>query len=183
MLVLEIPKTEMFDNDTETFYTAPLFSLSLEHSLIAISKWEERYKVPFLKNVERLSQPKHYDKFLQYINCMSTKGEIPMENLLRLDADHFKQISEYIADPHSATIPSGRTKGGGKPLTSERIYAAMAGFGIPDKYAQWHLNRLLMVINICGENNEDPSKRKPDNSATDAYIEQNEQMRRAGMDL
>lgn len=49
MLTIVVPETELFDNTTQKFVTAPTITLSLEHSLIAISKWESKYKVPFFK--------------------------------------------------------------------------------------------------------------------------------------
>ena len=184
MLIISVPETEMFNNNTEKFYTAPPFTLYLEHSLIAISKWEEQYKVPFLKSIEYLAQPKHQDKFLYYVNCMSTKGEIPKENLMRLTNTEISEITKYMAESRSATV-SNVSKGGGnkKPVTSERLYAAMACFQIPDKYSQWHISRLLAVIDICQEMNEDPKKHVGSSSDTRAFIQQNESMKRAGFDL
>lgn len=183
MLILDIQKTEMFDNGTEKFYTAPPITLYLEHSLIAISKWEEQYKVPFLKSVEHLTQRKHQEKFLFYINCMSTRGEIPWSALMRLSAEHITQISKYMGESRTATVSGGSKGGGGKPVTSERLYALMACYQIPDKYSQWHISRLIAVIDICQEMNEGSDKKIKGSGDTKAFIEQNEAMRRAGFDL
>lgn len=190
MLNLNIPAHEHWDNHEERFIRRDEVTLPpLEHSLIAISKWEMKYRVPFMKSVESLHQSRHSDKFLYYINCMSTRGEIPEEVLKRLGSEELLTITKYIADPHSASIISGGRggkKGGSKkPVTSERIYALMACYRIPHEYAKWHLNNLLAVIDICEELNEDPKKRRnrSDPSATAAYLEQNEKLRKAGKPL
>jgi len=189
MLIITRPEEELFNNVTETYYTGDAFTLSLEHSLISISKWEAQYKLPFLKLVDSLGQTKHQAKLLFYVKCMSTKGEISDDVIVRLRADDFKKISEYISDTHSASISSGpaTSRKGGKAVTSERIYALMACYHIPAEYARWHLNNLLMVINICAEmNDSDPKgkkKNRSDPSATAAYYEQNERLRKAGVAL
>lgn len=187
MIHIIVPEEDCFDNGiAQRFFTAPEVTLSLEHSLIAVSKWEAKYKIPFLKSVEYLNQPKHVAKFLYYIKCMSTKGDISDSVLLRLKSEHILEITQYISDEHSASIVSTGSSGGPSrhPITSERIYALMAGYHVPHEYAKWHLNNLLTVINICAEMNEDPKKRKRDNgSVTTAYYEQNEKMRKAGLAL
>lgn len=183
MITITIPRVRGgFNNETELFVDLPAITLPpLEHSLMAVLKWESKYQVPFLKNIQALAQPKHHDKFLYYVSCMSTKGEIAPDILKQLTSDNILEITKYIGDPHSATIPSGGSVGSSsnKPATAERIYAAMAGYRIPAEYAKWHLNNLLMVIDVCHENNEDPNKkRKGDVSASMAFYEQNEALRR-----
>lgn len=187
MITIVIPETEYYNDETQTFFMAQETTLYLEHSLIAISKWEARYKVPFLKSIEHLAKPQHQDKFLYYVNCMSIKGDIPKDVLVRLDPINLKNIVDYISDPHSATVLTGGSGGNGRGpvITAERIYASMAGYRIPHEYAKWHINNLLMVINICAEMNEDPKKRKRQNpkEMTDAYYAQNEKLRKEGIPL
>lgn len=189
MINITIPRVlGGFNNDTEKFVDLPAITLPpLEHSLIAVSKWEAKYQVPFLKNIQALAQPNHHDKFLYYINCMSTKGEISPETLKQLTADNILEITKYIGDPHSATLPSGSGvggKGNNKPATAERIYASMVGYRIPAEYARWHLNNLLMLLDVCYENNQDPAdKKKGDPTAAMAFYEQNEALRRQGKKL
>ena len=189
MLTIQIEEQELFDNVTETFYRLPaLPPIVLEHSLIALSKWEMKYKVPFLKSVEFLSAAKHRDKFYYYINCMSVKGDIPQATLERLSAEHINSISDYINDTHSASIMSSSSfsKGGGRGRvpTAERIYAIMAVYRIPHEYSKWHINNLFAVIDFCREYNEDPSKKKAaSQSDVKAYYEQNEKLKNMGKAL
>lgn len=189
MITIELPAREAFDPIAEVFCDLPkLPSITLEHSLIAIAKWEAKYKIPFLKSVEHLGAQKHKDKFLYYISCMSIKGDLSDEVLGRLTADDIKKITEYIADPHTASILPSGSRGGGRSSrnvpTAERIYAMMAVFRIPYEYSRWHINNLLAVIEYCREYNEDPSKKKtPSQDDVIAFYEQNEKMRKMGMAL
>lgn len=48
MLYLTIPETEFYDDSKELFVTTPAKTLQLEHSLVSMSKWEAKWKVPFL---------------------------------------------------------------------------------------------------------------------------------------
>ena len=40
MIVIDIPENEYYDSVTEMFITIPAKRVKLEHSLVAISKWE-----------------------------------------------------------------------------------------------------------------------------------------------
>jgi len=43
-------------------------------------------------------------------------------------------------------------------ITNEVIYSWMANYGIPFDCDKWHLNRLIMLVSVCGENNQPPEK-------------------------
>ena len=47
MLNITIPAREEFDSDTGCFSYYEATNLSLEHSLLAISKWESKWQKPF----------------------------------------------------------------------------------------------------------------------------------------
>ena len=67
--------------------------------------------------------------------------------------DHYKEVLEYIGDPHTATkIYDRRPQKGGKAdvYTSEVLYYYMIYYGIPWTAEKWHLNRLLTLIRVCG---------------------------------
>ena len=53
MLKIDIIGGEMFDEATEKFITIKPTTITLEHSLIAISKWESKYHKPFLEEEEK----------------------------------------------------------------------------------------------------------------------------------
>lgn len=52
MLEITIPELELFDEKTLRFSHTPSATLKLEHSLLSISKWESKYKRPFLKKTD-----------------------------------------------------------------------------------------------------------------------------------
>ena len=65
MLVINIPSQELFDSKTSSFINTKEHSIQLEHSLISISKWESKWKKPFISN-----DIKTNEETLDYIKCM-----------------------------------------------------------------------------------------------------------------
>ncbi len=47
-LKVVVPGGEFYDGKKEEFITIKPATLIMEHSLISISKWEEKYCVPFI---------------------------------------------------------------------------------------------------------------------------------------
>ena len=63
MLIIKLPEQEFFDQSTSEFLSCKACTLKLEHSLISISKWEEKWKKPFLTDKEKTTA-----EFLDYMN-------------------------------------------------------------------------------------------------------------------
>ena len=53
MLVITIPDKEYWDPVKEEFVNPKGWTLSLEHSLVSISKWEAKWQKPFLSDKEK----------------------------------------------------------------------------------------------------------------------------------
>lgn len=159
MLQVVIPAAERYDEATNEFIETKEQTLQLEHSLISISKWEERNKHCFLSalNAQKLTHKESID----YIRCM-TINHVADQNVYNvIPPSVLKQVSEYMSDPASATKISEKKrkrKKKGKVIkhspTSEVIYSQMARFGIPAEYQKWRLNRLLNLISLCAEYEE-----------------------------
>ena len=66
MLRLNIPSTEMYDEQSEEFITIDAQVLELEHSLVSLSKWESKWCKPFISK-----EPKTYEETIDYIKCMT----------------------------------------------------------------------------------------------------------------
>ena len=142
MLRVEIPEQkDIFDESTQMFLPETKKTvLNLEHSLIAISKWESKWKVPYLDP--------------------NIKKSHDMEPI-------YKQILDYIADPMTATQfkstnnvkKRGSSITGEKIITSELLYYYMIANDIPSEYEKWHVSRLMVLIRICGIKNG-PVKKK-----------------------
>lgn len=157
MLRINIPEREFFDEKTERFGTLKATTLYIEHSLISISKWEAKWHIPFFDS------EKTNEQTLDYIRCMILNRELDdaakMVCINFLTADDIKTINDYINDPMTATvITDDGKKGRTQKVTSELIYCWMVQFNIPAEFEKWHINRLIMLIRVCGEENKPKKK-------------------------
>ena len=155
MLTLEIPEREFFDEETETFGMVKAMTLNLEHSLISISKWEAKWHVSFFESEKTTEQT------LDYIRCMVSNREIPEDSdvLNFLTKEDVEKINNYINDPMTATvIKDDGKRGRAQTVTSELIYCWMVQYNIPAQFEKWHINRLIMLIRVCSEENKPKKK-------------------------
>lgn len=177
MLKITIPAKEMWDERNEQFVYTQATELTLEHSLISVSKWESKWKRCFLEN-----GPNGYEEVMDYVKCMCI-GKIPDDTTLKnLTQKDFKEITDYIQDTKSASkiISLGNQQGGrhGKTdsLTSEMIYFYMCSFNIPFECEKWHLSRLLKLIEISNIKNN-PGKKMSNKSVLQSYSKLNAERR------
>lgn len=175
-LTITIPGAELFDNDTGKFTELPDTTLVLEHSLISISKWEAKWKKPWLdENYEKTN-----DELYNYIQCMVVKGNASDEVVRHITRDEYLKIMDYIADPMTASIVKKVKTSNIKSqnfTTSELIYAWMTAYRIPWEAQKWHLNRLMMLINMLDEMNReaDPKNKKSEAELIRDYAKLNEE--------
>lgn len=161
MLQIIIPAREasdLWDEKNEEFIPIPAMkeqTLQLEHSLIALSKWESKWCKPFFSRDEKTNE-----EIIDYIRCMTITANVKPEVYYGLTNENLKEVTDYINAPMTATTFSNRNKGGTgrEKITSELIYYWMIAFGIPSEYQKWHLNRLLTLIRICEIKNEPQKK-------------------------
>lgn len=154
MLTIVIPETEEFDPVTSTFTIEKKEVLSLEHSLVSLSKWESKWKKPFLSG-----QDKTLEETLDYIRCMTINSVSPSV-YRRLSPAAVQKINDYISDPMTATTFSedNNKKKNREVVTAELIYYWMIALQIPFECQKWHLNRLIALIRVCSIKNEPPKK-------------------------
>jgi hypothetical protein len=154
MIDIIIPEAEFFDEQTSSFVRCKEQKITLEHSLIAISKWESKFEKPFL------SSKKTTFEVLEYVKCMTLTQNVKPETYLRLSEENIKDIQAYIEAPMTATTFTPIKKRGGKKelITAELIYYWMIAFNIPFECQKWHLNKLLTLIEICARKSEPPKK-------------------------
>ena len=155
MLEIVIPETEQWDEVNQEFITSNRQILRLEHSLVSLSKWESKWKKPFLSNRE-----KTYEETIDYIKCMTLTQNVNDTVYNLSDKDNIEKINKYICDPMTATTfkEDPNKKGGREIITSELIYYWMISLNIPFECQKWHLNRLLTLIKVCGIKNQPPKK-------------------------
>lgn len=160
MLKLVIPGREWFDEDREEFMNAEPTTLMLEHSLLSLSKWESKWRIPFLEE----DPPKTKEQSIDYIRCMTINKSVDPLVYYSIPRSMLRQVTEYIDGSQTATFIN-RTKKVRvpvkEPVTSELIYYWMVSYNIPFECQKWHLSRLLMLIDVCAFKNEPPTKLTP----------------------
>lgn len=159
MLTLTIPDIEVYDESTNMFSYIKGQTIVLEHSLVSVSKWESKWKIPFLS-----SEDKTASQTIDYIRCMTITQNVNPILYNNLTQSMLEKIQKYINDPMTATWFSNRNKQNSskRVVTSELIYYWMIESGIPMECQKWHLNRLLTLIEVCNEERKaaDPNNRK-----------------------
>lgn len=140
-------------------HKTPGGTLLLEHSLISISKWESKYKKPFMSKTE----PKSKEESLYYIKCMTLNKNVSDDIYIGITDRDIDKINEYIDDSMTATWfteDKSSRRGGREIVTSELIYYWMIALNIPVQFEKWHLNRLITLIKVCELKQRDPKKMK-----------------------
>lgn len=156
MLTITIPAGEIFNSETNEFISTKEQTLTLEHSLVSLSKWEAKWGKPFLGK-----ESKTNEEMLDYIRCMTITQNVDPKVYSFITTKNIEEISKYIEAPMTATWfneREGKGKCNNEVITSEIIYYWMVSFNIPVEFQKWHLNRLLTLIKVCSIKNEPPKK-------------------------
>ena len=159
MLTLIIPSKDYFDPSTSELFTIDGCKLTLEHSLVSISKWEAEHLKSFFSFDSK--NPMTVDEARDYIRAMTITQNVDPLVYYNLTNENIKKAQEYIDNPMSATTFTDRVTN--KPVkkhlyTSEEIYSFMVMYNIPFECQKWHLNRLLNLIKCCEIHNS-PGKK------------------------
>ena len=155
MLTIIVPETEIYNEALNEFVYTKETQLRLEHSLVSISKWESKWKIPFFGN-----DKKTQDQIIDYVKCMTTTQNVPDQVYMCLTSENFKTIGEYIEDSKTATWFSDNTnRPSSEIITSEVIYYWMTAYSIPFECQKWHINRLLTLIKVCSIKNQSGDKK------------------------
>lgn len=166
MLEIVIPEQhyEFYDEESERFFEVNVkeTKLQLEHSLISLKKWEQKWHKPFLSKSDQLS----YEELLDYIRCMSLSHGIDPEVYRWIPKELIEKIVAYIKDPMTATWFKendmvGAQKTTKEIITAEIIYYWMITLNIPVEFQKWHLNQLLTLIKVVNIKNQKPKKKDP----------------------
>ena len=147
MLQIQMRSTEYFDSENEVFIYVPEQTLTLEHSLISISRWESKWKQPFV-NGKGLTPEKIRD-YIKFMCINKNVSDLAIESMTTKD---IKKVLDYLKDPQTATTINDHNRSPGNPnkkVTSEEIYAMMFDLGIPIECEKWNFNRLMTLIRVC----------------------------------
>lgn len=155
MLKVTIKGDESWDKEKRIFIYSPDIVLELEHSLVSVSKWEQKTKKPFLQG-EKTEEESRF-----YIECMSLTPEFPPEAQRKLSQSNMNEIADYIGDPMTATwfteTPSGTTS---QIITSDLIYSWMIAYQIEFEAQHWHLNKLITLIKVIDHQRANANKKR-----------------------
>lgn len=154
MLQITVPAGERFNEATNEFIVTKEETLTLEHSLLSLAKWESKWHKSYLSGKD--IKP---EEMLDYVRCMTINKVSDPEIYNLLSRENMAAIQAYIENPMTATTFSNKKGRRDKSIiTAEIIYYWMVSFGIPFECEKWHLNRLLTLIQVCSIKNE-PSKK------------------------
>lgn len=147
MLEIVVKSAEFYQPSINKFINTQECTLTLEHSLISISKWESKWKIPYFSDT-----PKTERQYIDYLKCM-TIGNVKEPNVYyALSSENLQEISEYMADSMTATTfttKQNQKRGKADTITAELLYARMCTYGIPFECQKWHINKLLTLIKVC----------------------------------
>lgn len=157
MKEITIPSSQWLNDDTNEIITVEETTIQLEHSLISLKKWEEKWHKPFLKKEE-----KTIEEILDYIRCMTINRNVDPEIYKYIPPNLVKEIIEYIKDPMTATTFNdaliGAQKSQNEIITAEIIYYWMVTYQVPVEFQKWHLNQLLTLIKVISIKNAPKKK-------------------------
>ena len=158
MLQITIPaEPERWDPVKSEFVYGKGQTLTLEHSLVSLSKWESKWEKAFFSRKEKTDE-----ETLDYVKCMTITQNVDPDVYEFLSTENLNQINKYIEAPMTATSFLEDKTGGRsnrEQVTSELIYYWMVAHNIPFECQKWHLNRLLTLIRVCNIKNAPPKKR------------------------
>lgn len=156
MLQITIPAVEQWDENEQEFITSKEQTLSLEHSLVSLSKWESKWCKPFLAKDDKTTE-----ETIDYIRCMSMTQNVDPNIFKNITNENIDIVRKYIGSPMTASWFHDE-KGGksnSEQITSELVYYWMISLNIPFECQKWHLNRLLTLIQVCNIKNKPMKKR------------------------
>ena len=153
MLEIIVPGREFFDEDKNEFVTTKSTKLTLEHSLISLSKWESKWEKPFL------SSDKSVPETIDYIRCMTLTQNVDPLVYNALNNENVQDVVKYIEAPMTATkVKAQKHARNSEIVTAELIYYWMIALNIPFECQKWHLNKLLTLIEVCSVKNQPQKK-------------------------
>lgn len=170
MIEITIPPRELYDETSESFFLFKGATLRLEHSLLSISKWESKWKKPFLDDKVKKTSEEAAD----YVRCMTITQSVDPLAYFCLTQDNMDTITKYLEDSQTATWFTERDEQkskakmsarGGKKITSELIYYWMTQLNIPFECEKWHINRLMTLIKIANLEGQPQKKMSPQEQA------------------
>ena len=161
-VVIPAQHYEFFDEEKQEFLADVNIKethFQIEHSLISLKKWEQKWHKPFLGKSDELTN----EELADYIRCMTLTHGVDPEVYNWIPQSVVEEIIKYIKDPMTATWFKendliGAQKNSREVVTAEIIYYWMISLEIPVEFQKWHLNQLLTLIKVVNIKNGKPQK-------------------------
>ena len=150
MFELHIEGETFWNSEIQQFYDVKEKTFHFEHSLASISKWEQKWHIPYLQENDKTEEQAR-----DYIRCMCFE-EIDELYLSIIVAKYLNELNDYIKDPATATWfkeDNNQSHNRNNIITNEVIYHMMTVHNIPFECENWHFNRLMTLIRVCNEKN------------------------------
>lgn len=145
-LTITVPTVELYDPVQKRFISIKQKTLTFEHSLLSISKWEAKWHKPYMSKA-----PKTEEEMRDYIRCMCLEKDVDPNVFYALDKKSVQAIAEYIQDPMTGTTFKKKDRKPSKEIvTNELVYYWMTELNIPFEPCQkWHFNHLMTLIEVA----------------------------------
>ena len=144
-----IPAQDLWDESRGEFISIREHKLTLEHSLVSLTKYESNWHTPFLSPEEKTQE-----QVMDYIRCMVMGDDYDDNFIYALTPQDLKKIETYIAtDQTASTIPEEKNSTEPKSnelMTSELIYYYLGQIQcLTPTIENWHLSRTLTLIRVA----------------------------------
>lgn len=177
---IHIPEQELWDETRDEFIPVKERTLSLEHSLVSLSKWESKWHKPFLSPEEKTRE-----ELTDYIRCMilDDLSDEELETIIyALTPSDIKQVEQYLAEEQTATkFPEEKNNPepqSNELMTSELIYYYLGQIQCPFIPTEnWNLSRVLTLIRV-GSFKSKPEKKLNQKEALQQCEDINERNKR-----
>jgi hypothetical protein len=147
-----------FNYATDEFVEIPTQEVELEHCLLAIARWESKWKKSFFTDSENRT-PK---EMMDYFRCMAMNDVNP-DFVICLTNEQITEIMNEITDVKSATTITRQKSDphSNETLTSELVYYYMAQAQLPFEVCErWHFSRLMKILEIASIKSDPENNKK-----------------------
>lgn len=164
-LNLTVKGKDAFDYSKEEFVYIKDQEVELEHCLLAMSRWESKWKKSFVETFSRKDKKIPTKELFSYIQCMVMNDGVDPNFIFCLTPDQTQKIVEYFADQKTATTI--KHEGSTPPrsnevMTTELIYYYMSQVPLPfDVCERWHFSRLMKTLEIASIKSQPDKKMNP----------------------
>lgn len=157
-LKIFIPKQDLWDDSRGEFIPIKEHNLTLEHSLVSLTKWESKWCKPFLSPEEKTQE-----EVKDYVRCMILNEDVEDEIIFAFTPKDLKKVETYISKNQTATtFPEERKTSepqSNELMTSELIYYYLGQMQcLNPTIENWHLSRVLTLIRVASFKNKGEQK-------------------------